>query len=409
MRLSLLSVVLAMFATSVGALAADDPAADIERSFFPYRDRAPATDVPDKLSKENWQRAERLLPTELLERLKRGEVDIRTQATTDLPPSPAYVEATRRNVGKARLGDDGSLHGYEGGRPFPRIDSSDPRAGLKLAWNFRYHETIDSAQSWGEFRILDSTGRQVRDIEFYYALAYGMYRRDAEADLWKDDRVYFKELYQCLAPEDVKNQMRLKFRYDDDRTSDLNFAYLPEMRKVRQVNVDPRERMMSSELLNEDFYGFWGYLHEYDWRFLGPATLLAPVAVKAATATFDPRNGYPTDRWELRNMLLLEGTPKTPNHPYAKRVLFIDEQMAVPLYVFTYDRQGKHYKTIFTLYGDPEFSPGNEHIRQPLWIGQTVVNHANGNAAVTEMTRLVVDSRVPEKLFTIGELTVLAR
>jgi hypothetical protein len=108
-------------------------------------------------------------------------------------------------------------------------------------------------------------------------------------------------------------------------------------------------------------------------------------------------------------MLLLEGTPKTPNHPYAKRVLFIDEQMAVPLYVFTYDREGKHYKTIFTLYGNPAFSPGNEHVRQPLWIGQTVVNHANGNAAVTEMTRLVVDARIPEKLFTIGELTVLAR
>jgi hypothetical protein len=409
MRLPILPIVLAMFAASAGAIAADDPAADIERSFFLYKETAAISDLPGELSKDNWQRAEGLLPTELLKRVKSGELNLRTQATTDLPPSAAYVEATRHNVGKARIRDDGSLQGYEGGRPFPRIDSSDPQAGLKLAWNFRYHETIDSAQSWGEFRILDSTGRQVRDVEFYYALAYGMYRDDAKANLWQDERVYFKELYQCLAPEDVKNQMRLKFRYDDDRSSDLNFAYMPEVKKVRQVNVDPRERMMSSELLNEDFYGFWGYLHEYDWRFLGRATLLAPVAVKAATATFDAHNGYPADRWEPRQMLLLEGTPKTPNHPYAKRVLFIDEQMAVPLYVFTYDREGKHYKTIFTLYGDPAFSPGNEHVRQPLWIGQTVVNHANGNAAVTEMTRLVVDARVPEKLFTIGELTVLAR
>jgi hypothetical protein len=409
MRISIHPIVVALFAASAGAMAADDPAADIERSFFPYDRTAAVAAVPRELSKENWQLAERLLPAELLDKLESGELHIRTQATTDLPPSAAYVEATRRNVGKARLREDGGLQGYEGGRPFPRLDPSDPRAGQKLAWNFRYHETIDSAQSWGEFRILDATGRQVRDIEFYYALAYGMYRGDAKDNLWQDDRVYFKELYQCLAPEDVKNQMRLKFRYDDDHTADLNFAYIPETRKVRQVNVDPRERMMSSELLNEDFYGFWGYLREYDWRFIGRATHLAPVAVRAATATFELRHGYPADPWELRQMLLLEGTPKDPDHPYAKRVLFIDEQMAVPLYVFTYDRQGTHNKTIFTLYGNPAFSPGNEHVRQPLWIGQTVVNHANGHAAVTEMKRLVVDARIPEKLFTIGELTGLAR
>jgi len=166
-----------------------------------------------------------------------------------------------------------------------------------------------------------------------------MHRGDAKANLWEGDGVFFKELYQCLAREDVEKQRRGKFRYDDDRNSDLNFAYIPEMRKVRQINVDPRERMMSSDLLNEDFYGFWGYLHEYDWRFLGGATLLAPVAVRAATATFEPHHGYPGDPWEPRKMLLLEGTPKDPNHPYAKRVLFIDEQMAVPLYVFAYDRQ----------------------------------------------------------------------
>ena len=72
-------------------------------------------------------------------------------------------------------------------------------------------------------------------------------------------------------------------------------------------------------------------------------------------------------------------------------------------------RQGHHYKTIFTLYGNPAFSPGNEHIREPFWLGQTVINHATGNAAVTAMNRIVVDARVPDELFTVGQLTLLAR
>jgi hypothetical protein len=203
--------------------------------------------------------------------------------------------------------------------------------------------------------------------------------------------------------------MILKFRYDDDRNRDLNFGYMPEIRKVRQVSVDPRASTTSSEFLNEDFYGFWGYLHEYDWRFLGRGTMLAPVAVRAAWATFEPRRGYPADPWEPRKVLLLESTSKDANHPYAKRLLYIDEQMGVPLYVLGYDQQGRHYKTIFTVYGNPAFSPGNEAASGPLWYGQAAINHDTGNAAVTVVNRMVMDARVPDQLFTTGQLPQLAR
>jgi Protein of unknown function (DUF1329) len=397
MRISLTPIVVAMVAASVGGLASG---ADVH---------AGRPDLPPVLSKGNWQRADGLLPAELVAKVKSGELEIRTQQTTDLPLNPAYMEATRRNAGKVRLRENGSLAGYVSGRPFPRIDASDPQAGLKLAWNYRYHDSLDSAQSWGVFRFIDASGQIFRSIEFYYALAYGMHRTDPSANLWNSEGILFKELYQCLEPVDVKNVMRLKFRYDDDHSSDLDFAYIPETRKVRQIHVDFQEPTMSSELLNEDFYGFSGYLYEHDWRFLGRATLLAPVAVKAAAATFAPRSGYPADPWELRTMLLLEGTPKDPRHPYGKRVLYIDEQMGVPLYVLAYDRQGRHYKTIFTLYGNSAFSPGNEQVRAPLWLAYAAVNHETGRAVFSEMHRIVVDARVPENLFTIGQLVQLAR
>ena len=397
MRISLTPIVVAMVAASVGGFVSG---ADVH---------AGRPDLPPVLSKGNWQRADGLLPAELVAKVKSGELEIRTQETTDLPLTPAYIEATRRNSGKVRLRKDGSLAGYVSGRPFPRIDASDPQAGLKLAWNTRYRDSLDSARSWGVFRFIDASGQIFRAIEFYYAQAYGMHRTDPSADVWKGAGILFKELYQLLEPDDVKNVMRLKFRYDDDRSSDLDFAYIPETRRVRQVPVDFQEPAISSELLNEDFYGFSGYLHEHHWRFLGRATLLAPVAVKAAAASFAPRSGYPADPWELRKMLLLEGTPKVPGHPYGKRVLYIDEQMGVPLYVLAYDRQGRHYKTIFTLYGNPAFSPGNEHVRAPLWLSFAGINHETGRAVFSQMHRIVVDAQVPEDLFTTAKLTVLAR
>jgi hypothetical protein len=409
MRTSLFSIVLAALVTSTSIASDTDGPASAEgaRPLAMERSGTPV-DLPPVLSKDNWQRAVELLPAELVDKVKTGQLEIRTRATSDLPLTPAYVEATRRNAGKTRLREDGSLEGYVNGQPFPEIDAADPQAGRKLAWNYRYHDSFNSGQGWGAFRFVEG-GQVVRTIEFYYAQAYGMHRNDPRDNIWDKGGILYRELFQCLDPNDVKNVMSLKFKYDDDRTTDVDFAWVREMRKVRQMHVDLRERSLSSELLYEDFYGFSGYLHEHDWRFLGRAKLLAPVGVQAAAASFDPRTGFPADPWELRNMLLLEGTPKDPNHPYAKRILYIDEQMGVPLYVLAYDHQGKHYKTIFTLYGNPAYNPGNERVRAPLWLAYDAINHETGRANFSEMHRIVVDDHVSEKLFTIGNLPELAR
>jgi hypothetical protein len=134
MRISLTPIVGAMLAAGLSGLASGvDTNGDTERSFLPRQEHVTPADLPPVLSKGNWQRAVDVLPVELVEKLKSGEFEIRTQATTDLPLTPAYVEATRRNAGKAQLRKDGSLTGYVGGRPFPRIDAADPQAGLKLA------------------------------------------------------------------------------------------------------------------------------------------------------------------------------------------------------------------------------------------------------------------------------------
>jgi hypothetical protein len=77
--------------------------------------------------------------------------------------------------------------------------------------------------------------------------------------------------------------------------------------------------------------------------------------------------------------------------------------------VLAYDPQGRHFKTLFTLYGNPAFNPGNEHARAPLWLGTAAVNHARHESTVTEMNRVVLQGRVQEDLFTIGQLAQLAR
>ena len=63
-------------------------------------------------------------------------------------PPDAYIEATARCRGHARLGDNpGVLDGYKQGRPFSgALDTNDPTASTKAAWNMRYVYTGDSGK-----------------------------------------------------------------------------------------------------------------------------------------------------------------------------------------------------------------------------------------------------------------------
>ena len=58
----------------------------------------------------------------------------------------SYIDATRKNAGESALGEKvGEITAPSAGRPFPQEPSmDDPRAGEKLAWNYKY------GYNWGD-------------------------------------------------------------------------------------------------------------------------------------------------------------------------------------------------------------------------------------------------------------------
>ena len=314
-------------------------------------------------------------------------------------------EATRRARKDRR---DGELEGYVAGLPFPVLDPADAQAGLKAAWNMRYRDFGDTVQAWNTFRIQPESGAAEREIENYYVIAYGMHRPvtdGANPNKWEKDGVLYKELFHITSPFDLKNTISLKHRYVRDQANDDNWMYTPAARKIRKMIVKHDEALYDSGYLNEDGFGYWGYLRSYTWKFLGARRLLAPTGVKAVSATYGGRgNWYPTDPWELRDMLVLEGVPQASAHPYSKRVLYIDQQMFAPLYGLFYDQQGKHDKTLFELYGNPKHNPGNEHVRVPLWVGETMIGHQDNLAAITTFTKVVYNAPLPDDFFHLDKI-----
>jgi hypothetical protein len=406
-----LGLLIALWCLGWGAAHAEVPATVMQQMFYPYaaeKPSAPGLTPGTTISKDSWEAATDYLPPEILDKVKAGEFAFAVQETTDLPVSEAYIEATRKHAEQVKIGTDGELEGYVAGLPFPLLDPTDPQAGLKAAWNLRYRDFGDNVQAWNVFRIQPESGAAEREIENYYVVAYGMHRPvvdGANPNKWEKDGVLYKELFHITSPFDLKNSITLKHRYVRDQANDDNWMYTPASRKIRKMIVKHDEALYDSGYLNEDAFGFWGYLRSYTWKFLGTRRLLAPTGVKAVSATYGGRgNWYPVDPWELRDVFVIEGTPLASDHPYSKRVLYIDRQMFAPLYGLFYDRQGKHEKTLFELYGNPKHNPGNEHVRVPLWVGETMVDHQRNLAVITTFTKVLYNAPLPNDFFNLDKI-----
>lgn len=254
---------MALVLTGLRAVAAWGDAGKEDRLagvFRPYETAPPPSGSPasgTRISAESWEMARDFLPSEILERVRRGEFSFTVAETTDLPVSKEYIEATRLHAGEVRLSSDGRLQNYVAGLPFPFIELSDPQAGLKLAWNVRYRDFGDSMQCWQVFRILSEDGSLSREIENYYVVVYGMHRPGAgrsSPNRWQKEGILYKEFAEILRPSDLKGMMAVKHRYDDDSTVDQDWVYAPTARKVRRTFVRQEDASLDSSFLREDFF-----------------------------------------------------------------------------------------------------------------------------------------------------------
>lgn len=411
MRKRWLAVFLILASITGQSAYAEIPAATIQHMFHPYETGTPSVSglAPGTtIAKDSWEAATEYLPPEILDKIKAGELSFRVQATTDLPVSDAYIQATKRYAEHAKLGVNGELEGYVSGLPFPVLSDQDQQAGLKAAWNMRHRDFGDIMQVWNTFRLVTEAGSAEREIENYYVVHYGMHRpivNGTNPNKWESDGILLKEFFHVLAPFDLKNTMSIKLRYARDRVNDDNWVYSPASRKIRKMIIKQDEASYDSGFLNEDFFGYWGYIRACNWKFLGSRQMLAPVGAKMPSTTFGGRgNWYPVDPWELREMIVLECTPAAHGHMYSKRVLYIDQQMFVPVYVLFYDQEGKHQKTLFELYGNPQFNPGNEHVRVPVWVGESMIDYEEKLGSMTVVTKTLYNVPLPDDFFNLDRI-----
>ena len=307
------------------------------------------------------------------------ELSIEIMETQHYPPSRAYRTATGQFVGTASIGSDGRLESHQAGQPFSvsQIAASPPKeAGHMVAWNhiFRWQNYgysakalvsyvepgVDGTQTTG----MAGGGSAMRVVTANYSRVYltklaQETDNDYRFDIGDEGNLYWKEYFEFLDPFDIAGTKFVVERSTDPEVEDQVYSYIAGERRVRRLSAKERaDSFMGTDLTLDDSQGFSGRVLDYVWDYLGRKVILHVSASRNAEAEFfGPNSNIPLDRWQLRPCYVVELTPKWEEHPYGRRVQFIDTESYNTTLSLIFDRKDSLWKVIYTVYERTNVAP----------------------------------------------------
>jgi len=367
----------------------------VENSFFPYKSES--VDVGGltpgvTVTKDNVDSlAKDFLDEGMYRMITDGWAEITVGELTSIAIHPNYIEATDKNYAQVTLGEKvGEINGYIAGRPFPEeLSVDDPRAGEKIAWNFRYGVHFGDSGMIGPFywkyRNMN-TGKIEKTLKIEFN-AYNWKHRtinDPIPEVEVNPAGLYRTIYLRVdEPFDVKNTQLLIHRYEDDLKRDNAWLYLGFQRRVRRLaSGQVTDAFLGSDLMIEDFEGYNGRISDMHWKFKGVKWMLVPFYEHNKMAlgdehtmddgyqyiTFGGKGGcFPNITWQVRKQYVVEVTPINPNHPVGHRDFFVDAQTYAFTRINIYDRADKLWKMWFIGQG-----PYDTHLDRHKGIGVPV-------------------------------------
>ncbi|MEN8181424.1 MAG: DUF1329 domain-containing protein, partial [Myxococcota bacterium] len=302
------------------------------------------------------------------------------------PAPDFYEEATGRYAGKAKLDDEGNLRGYVAGLPFPpaQIDPEAADAGARWAWNFQ--QRYRGFGPVGSFRLVDMPSRlgsveTYRGTFFYAQTAHRADLPESEYRVPERRNAVFMAGGRFSEPFNARHLAWRQLRPNDSEEEweepDDTFVYVPTMRKMRRsstawidgiftprytvgseagggpvpfgsgdalggveaINPTAGLNIASSENIGRGFTGLVVRPNAYRWRLRGEREVLAPLngIARGYPESWD-RNFGPSglsvasDRWEVRQAVVLEGAARRTVDGAARITLWVDYQTLQPLY-----------------------------------------------------------------------------
>lgn len=336
----------------------------------------------DVLDKTNWEKAEGLLPEEILGWIKKGEFVLEVGELDYKPRDylpPYALQAESINSGKYVLDENDWIVEKETGKrgkhiighPFPKIDPESPKACEKVVYNFFYTGYIGG--SFIAYLHVDYIRRSgyARNTqgEMHNLVMDGNPKSVARPN---PDRVEKYTLFVARSPYDIAGSAIMTWRYLDPQKQDNTFAFIPAIRRVRRMSSANRsDAMFGSDGAVDDAGGYDGKVTAMEWKFLrkGEALVPFPSATPGRLAKGEEGGwqssedievtvyGYEKEGWQgalwapvnwlwvKMPVYVLEMKPKDPYYNYGIQHLWVQTETWGPVYKTIYDKAGKYWKT----------------------------------------------------------------
>jgi hypothetical protein len=291
-------------------------------------------------------------------------MDIVAPERIDWPPP--YREATEKYSTQVRLTNDHrSLIGYVAGQPFPLIDPNDPYVATKIIWNnvWRPIQTDDY-----DLRFFDCQSQYVRpgqdqnmiaDLEIGHYAGYNLFGRTevepmpVDPEFRQSGRTWLFAEYPVLAPENMRGQGIIRYRYMEPSRGDDSWDWQPGTRRVRRLNEAILSSSTNVVTFDPDHYsGFNPKTEQYNYKFLGDKQMLASVhAVHSPenTCAYDGGATACPEDWEMRHVYIVEATPRRDIGQAGNALdklsnVYVDAELGFQPYIDTYDRSGRLWR-----------------------------------------------------------------
>jgi hypothetical protein len=266
MRASRLSLLALGVAALIGVTARDGRAVDFKTG--------------EMIDKDNWQKAEGLLPPEILRHYKEGEYANKfiDWPVTQFNNPPDFKAGSDANEGKFTTSPEGTIIDkatgkqppYVIGYPFPTIDEKDPAAAAKILWNNFYRTwyfgniLAESQINWvGPTRL-----ERRADIQASFVYYDGI-PQDELPDTNPGNFLY-KNLALVTGPADLNGTAALTWRYRDATRRDSTWAYVPALRRVRSTSPANRsDGFLGSDESQDDAQFFDAKVEDFTWKLIG--------------------------------------------------------------------------------------------------------------------------------------------
>jgi hypothetical protein len=393
----------------------------------------------DVLNQENWQEAKGLLPDAVLHRFRDGHYQAPVGTVPDtLSWGTKFTSASEANAGKFvvdatdSLTDPGTnaypafLYGY----PFPEIDPKDPQAAAKVMYNFSY--TLmqpDDADRFSNLHWVTPSSLE-RRAEFQGQLLF--FGSRFSGPIANPNATLRKGIIAGFAPAEVFGVVTLEWVYLDPKKWNSLWAYVPELRRVRQLPPsNGSESLFGSELAHDDPYLFSGKVQYFTWKLIGTQEALVPYTLPTPKPLHYTKQGYllefPPDflamGWEKegwqgnawwptncrlvkRPVWVIEATAKDERYAYGRQVLWIDRELYIAYYKEAYNRAGQLWRMLLNSVSVARTPEGDFSLAQPDF---TLSVDEEQNRATVEVPQkdgqpLTFGAGLSEELFTQTQL-----